>query len=61
MKTDDVKGKMIEAIPYVAVFGIAALAVYGVTKLVKATKELDFPLDFGYDAYLDKIIDEQGK
>jgi hypothetical protein len=61
MKTDDVKGKMIEAIPYVAVFGIAALAVYGVTKLVKATKELDFPLDFGYDAYLDKIIDDEGK
>lgn len=61
MKSDDVKGKMIEAIPYVAVFGIAALAVYGVTKLVEATKELDFPLDFGYDAYLDKIIDEQGK
>lgn len=61
MKSDDVKGKMIEAIPYVAVFGIAALAVYGVTKLVEATKEIDFPLDFGYDAYLDKIIDEQGK
>ena len=61
MKTDDIKGKMIEAIPYVAVFGIAALAVYGVTKLVEATKELDFPLDFGYDEYLDKIIDEQGK
>lgn len=61
MKTDDVKGKMIEAIPYVAVFGIAALAVYGVTKLVEATKELDFPLDFGYDAYLDKIIDNEGK
>ena len=61
MKTDDIKGKMIEAIPYVAVFGIAALAVYGVTKLVEATKELDFPLDFGYDEYLDKVIDEQGK
>ena len=61
MKTDDIKGKMIEAIPYVAVFGIAALAVYGVTKLVEATKELDFPLDFGYDEYLDKIIDDQGK
>lgn len=61
MKSDDVKGKMIEAIPYVAVFGIAALAVYGVTKLVEATKELDFPLDFGYDAYLDKIIDDEGK
>jgi len=53
MKTDDIKGKMIEAIPYVAVFGIAALAVYGVTKLVEATKEIDiFPLDFGNDEYL---------
>lgn len=61
MKADDIKGKMIEVIPYVAVFGIAALAVYGVTKLVEATKELDFPLDFGYDAYLDKIIDDEGK
>jgi hypothetical protein len=61
MKTDDIKGKMIETIPYVAVFGIAALAAYGLTKLLQATKELDFPLDFGYDEYLDKIIDEQGK
>jgi hypothetical protein len=48
----DIKGKMIEAIPYVAVFGIAALAVYGVTKLVKVSKDLDFPLDFGNDEYL---------
>lgn len=61
MKTDDIKGKMIEAIPYVAVFGVAALAAYGLTKLLQATKELDFPLDFGYDAYLDKIIDDEGK
>jgi hypothetical protein len=61
MKTDDIKQKAIEAIPYVAVFGIAALAAYGLTKLIQTTKELDFPLDFGYDEYLDKIIDEQGK
>lgn len=61
MKTDEIKGKMIEAIPYVAVFGVAALAAYGLTKLIQTTKELDFPLDFGYDEYLDKIIDEQGK
>ena len=52
---------MIEAIPYVAVFGVAALAAYGLTKLLQATKELDFPLDFGYDEYLDKIIDDEGK
>jgi hypothetical protein len=61
MKTDNIKQKAIEAIPYVAVFGIAALAAYGLTKLIQTTKELDFPLDFGYDEYLDKIIDEQGK
>jgi hypothetical protein len=61
MKTDEIKGKMIEAIPYVAVFGIAALAAYGLTKLIQTTKEFDFPLDFGYDEYLDKIIVEQGK
>ena len=61
MKTDDIKQKAIEAIPYVAVFGVAALAAYGLTKLIQTTKELDFPLDFGYDEYLDKIIEEQGK
>ena len=61
MKTDDIKQKAIDAIPYVAVFGIAALAAYGLTKLIQTTKEFDFPLDFGYDEYLDKIIDEQGK
>ena len=52
MKTDDIKGKMIEAIPYVAVFGIAALAVYGVTKIAKAVADMDYPLDFGNDEYL---------
>lgn len=55
MKTDDIKGKMIEAIPYVAVFGIAALAVYGVTKIVQSINDMDFPLDYGYDDYLDSI------
>ena len=58
MKTDDIKGKMIEAIPYVAVFGIAALAVYGVTKLVKVSKDLDFPIDFGNDEYLTGLAEK---
>lgn len=61
MTKNELKEKAINAIPYVAVFGIAALAVYGITKLVEATKEFDFPLDFGYDEYLDKIIDDEGK
>lgn len=56
MKIDDVKQKTIEVIPYVAVFGVAALAVYGITKIVKAAKDIDFPLDFGYDVNLEKFI-----
>ena len=55
MTKDDVKDKVIEAIPYVAVFGIAALAVYGITKIAKAVNDIDFPLDFGHDHYLDNI------
>ena len=56
MTKDDVKGKAIEAIPYVAVFGVAALAVYGITKIVKAVNDLDYPLDFGNDEHLEKFI-----
>lgn len=56
MTKNDVKDKVIEAIPYVAVFGIAALAVYGVTKIVNSVKDIDFPLDFGYDEHLEKFI-----
>jgi hypothetical protein len=52
----DVKQKAIEALPYVAVFGVAALAVYGITKIVKAAKDIDFPLDFGYDSNLEQFI-----
>lgn len=56
MTKNDVKDKVIEAIPYVAVFGIAALAVYGITKIVKAANDLDFPLDFGHDPHLENFI-----
>lgn len=56
MTKDDVKDKVIEAIPYVAVFGIAALAVYGVTKIAKAVKDLDYPLDFGDDPHLGSMF-----
>lgn len=56
MTKDDVKDKVIEAIPYVAVFGIAALAVYGITKIVKAANDIDFPLDFGHDPHLENFI-----
>ncbi len=55
MKTDDIKGKMIEAIPYVAVFGIAALAVYGITKMVQSLDGMDIPLDWGQDPYLTEL------
>ena len=52
MKTDDIKQKAIEAIPYVAVFGVAALAAYCLTKLVEAVADMDYPLDFGNDEFL---------
>ena len=55
MTKDDLKEKAIEAIPYVAVFGIAALAVYGVTKIVQSINDMYFPLDWGHDHYLDTI------
>ena len=55
MKSNDLKEKAIEAIPYVAVFGIAALAVYGITKMVQSINDMDFPLDWGHDHYLDTI------
>jgi len=52
MTKDDLKEKAIDAIPYVAVFGIAALAVYGVTKIAQSINDMDFPLDFGNDQFL---------
>ena len=55
MTKDDLKEKAIDAIPYVAVFGIAALAVYGITKMVQSINDMDFPLDWGHDHYLDTI------
>jgi hypothetical protein len=52
----DLKEKAIETIPYVAVFGVAALAVYGITKIVKAVNEMDYPLDFGNDERLSDFL-----
>ena len=52
MTNNDLKEKAIDAIPYVAVFGVAALAVYGITKIAKAVADMDYPLDFGNDEYL---------
>ena len=56
MNKDDVKQKALDLLPAVAVFGITALAVYGITKVVKSVKDIDFPLDFGYDEHLSNII-----
>jgi hypothetical protein len=55
MTKDDLKEKAIDAIPYVAVFGIAALAVYGITKIVESINDMDFPLDWGQDPYLTEL------
>ena len=56
MNKDDVKQKALDLLPAVAVFGITALAIYGITKVVKSVKDIDFPLDFGYDEHLEKFI-----
>lgn len=56
MNKDDVKQKALDLLPAVAVFGITALAVYGITKVVKSVKDIDFPLDFGYDEHLGNIL-----
>lgn len=58
MNKNEVKQKTLDLLPAVAVFGITALAVYGITKVVKSVKDIDFPLDFGYDEYLDKFLDK---
>ena len=55
MTKDDLKEKAIDAIPYVAVFGIAALAVYGITKIVESVSDMDIPLDWGQDPYLTEL------
>jgi purine nucleoside permease len=55
MKTDKIKQKAIDAIPYVAVFGVAALAVYGITKIVQSLDDMDIPLDWGQDPYLTEL------
>lgn len=59
MTKEDIEDKVVAALPYVAVFGIAALAVYGVTKIVKATSDLDFPLDFGEDPHLGSMFGDK--
>jgi hypothetical protein len=56
MNREDLKDKAIEAIPYVAVFGVAALAVYGITKIVQAVNDMDYPLDFGNDERLNEFL-----
>ena len=56
MNKDDIKQTALDLLPAVAVFGITALAVYGITKVVKSVKDIDFPLDFGYDEHLEKFI-----
>jgi len=44
--------KVKQALPYVAVLGISALAVYGIAKILRELKDLDATLaslDFNYE------------
>lgn len=49
MTKKDVKQTAADVLPYVAVLGVSALAVYGISKIVRIAKDMDFPLDFGND------------
>ena len=51
----DVKQKAIDLLPAIAVFGVTAIAVYGISRIVKSVKDIDFPLDFGYDVNLEQF------
>jgi hypothetical protein len=37
------------------VFGVAALAVYGITKIAQSLDGMDIPLDWGQDPYLTEL------
>jgi len=52
---DNLKHKIGTALPYVAIFGISAVAAYAVSKIYKTVKDIDFPLDFGNDINLNKF------
>jgi hypothetical protein len=49
---DSLKHKIGTALPYVAIFGMSAVAAYAVSKIYKTVKDIDFPLDFGNDTNL---------
>lgn len=51
---DNLKNTIATAIPYVAIFGMSAVAAYAVSKIYKTVKDIDFPLDFGNDPNLNK-------
>ncbi len=51
---NNLKHKVGNVLPYVAIFGISAVAAYAVSKIYKTVKDIDFPLDFGNDSNLNK-------
>ena len=51
---NNLKHKIGTALPYIAVFGMSAVAAYAVSKIYKTVRDLDFPLDFGNDINLNK-------
>jgi hypothetical protein len=52
---DNLKHKIGTALPYVAIFGMSAVAAYAVSKIYKTVKDMDFPLDFGNDINLTNL------
>jgi hypothetical protein len=57
MANKNIKEKALDALPYVAVAGVAIMGIYALTKLVKVVSEAgDFELDFGNDSGLSRFV-----
>jgi hypothetical protein len=57
MANKNIKEKALDALPYVAVAGIAIIGIYALTKLVeKATEIGDLDFDFGNDPNLTQFV-----
>jgi hypothetical protein len=53
----DLKGKALNALPYVAVAGVAIAGIYALTKLIESVDKLDdMDLDFGNDPVLSDTL-----
>lgn len=57
MANKNIKEKALDALPYVAVAGVAIVGIYALTRLVKTVSDIgNFELDFGNDSALSRFV-----